>query len=69
MMSIDTLNAGADSWADFLWAGLLDTTVILVVVAAVWTAIRRWMPASASAEQRAPAIPGRSGTWRTLSWA
>ena len=45
MMSIDTLNAWADPWADFLWAGLLDTTVILVVVAAVWTAIRRWMPA------------------------
>ena len=45
MLSIETLNAWADNWATFMWVGLLDTTVILAVVAAVWLALSRWMPA------------------------
>jgi len=45
MMPIETLNVWADKWATFMWSSLLDTTVILAVVATIWIALRRWMPA------------------------
>ena len=41
MMSIEMLNRWGDSWASFVLAGLLESSLALALVAVLWLAIRR----------------------------
>ena len=40
-----TLNAWASAWADFMWNGLIDATLLLAIVALLWLPLRRRMSA------------------------
>ena len=41
MQAIETLNAWSQSWAGFMWTGLIETAVALAVVAIIWLLVRR----------------------------
>jgi beta-lactamase regulating signal transducer with metallopeptidase domain len=43
MIGIDRLNQLASIWSGFMVRGLIDATVLLLVVGVVWLAFRKWM--------------------------
>ena len=45
MTTVETLNALAARWADFMVHGLFDATLLGVVVALLWLLLRRWASA------------------------
>jgi len=41
MISIETLNAAAQQWSQFMWSRMLDSAWVLLIVGAVWGVLRR----------------------------
>ena len=46
MVAMDTINGWAAAWADFMVAGLVDSSVLLAILCSVWLVVRRWASAA-----------------------